>query len=259
MQCSCSPAGVWATRSARNATKFVGAGRVGDPAGDVAVVHVEAGEQHGGAVAAVLELAAHRRPRAPPGLVGLTRLVAWIPDFSSTDHTTALSGGFRYRPHTSAALAQNSGSWEVIHDSVCHGLRSKPRQIRHTCDAEIGTPCSLIRAAIASIVQRVAASGGGSVTVLTNNNTSSWPYTGGRPGPFTVVQADHPELAVAATPHRHLVVVHPDRLADRPGSTHRRRPSTPSAPAARHAPRPCSRPHPTLQLVTITRPEHQRR
>jgi hypothetical protein len=37
-------------------------------------------------------------------------------------------------------LAQKSGSWEVIHDSVCHGLRSKLLQIRHTCDAEIGTP-----------------------------------------------------------------------------------------------------------------------
>ena len=116
------------------------------------------------------------------GRVGLIRLLACIPVFSSTDHTRALSGGFRYRPHTSAALAQNSGSCEVIHDSVCHGLRSKLRQIRHTCDGEIATPCSLSRPAIASIVQRVAASGGGSVTVLTNNNTSSWPYTGGRPG-----------------------------------------------------------------------------
>jgi len=115
------------------------------------------------------------------GLVGFTRLLACIPVFSSTDHTMALTGGFRYRPHTSAAFSQKSGSWEVIHDSVCHGLRSRPRQIRHTCDAEIATPCSLSRPAIASIVQRAAVSGGGSVTVFTNNNTSSWPYTGGRP------------------------------------------------------------------------------
>ena len=54
--------------------------------------------------------------------------------------------------------------------------------MRHTCDAEIGTPCSFITPARASIVQRVAPSGGGSVTVLTNNNTSSWSYTHGRPG-----------------------------------------------------------------------------
>jgi hypothetical protein len=46
--------------------------------------------------------------------------------------------------------------------------------IRHTCDAEMATPCSLSRRAIASIVQRVASSGGGSVTVFTNSSTSSW-------------------------------------------------------------------------------------
>jgi hypothetical protein len=105
-----------------------------------------------------------------------------MPDFSSTDHTTAFSGGLRYRPHTSAAFSQKSGSWEVIHDSVCHGLRSSERQMRHTCEAEMPTPCSLRRQAIASMVQRVASSGGGSVTVFTNSSTSSWPYTGGRPG-----------------------------------------------------------------------------
>jgi hypothetical protein len=46
--------------------------------------------------------------------------------------------------------------------------------MRHTCDAEIGTSCLFITAASASILQRVAPAGGGSVTVLTNNNTSSW-------------------------------------------------------------------------------------
>ena len=84
--------------------EVLGAGRVGDPPGDGAVVHVEGGEQHGGAVTAVLELATHRDPGDPwspssragiAGRVGLTRLLAWIPVFSSTDHTTALSGGFR--------------------------------------------------------------------------------------------------------------------------------------------------------------------
>jgi len=61
-------------------------------------------------------------------------------------------------------------------------LRSNARQIRHACDGEIGTPSAAIRAASASIVQRVAPSGGSSVTVLTSSNTSSWPYVGGRPG-----------------------------------------------------------------------------
>jgi len=105
----------------------------------------------------------------------LTRDLAWIPVFSSTDHTITFSGGSRYRPHTSPAFSQKSGSWLVIHDSVCHGFRSNERQMRHAWDAEIGTPCSAIRSARASIVQRVAASGGGSVTVLTSRRTSSWP------------------------------------------------------------------------------------
>ena len=34
--------------------------------------------------------------------------------------------------------------------------------------------------------------------------------------PFLVVEPAHTELAVAATPHRHLVVVHPDDVADLP-------------------------------------------
>jgi hypothetical protein len=41
-----------------------------------------------------------------------------------TDHTTALTGGLTYSPHTSAALAQKSGSWLVIQDSYCHGVKS---------------------------------------------------------------------------------------------------------------------------------------
>ena len=48
------------------------------------------------------------------GRVGLTRALACIPVFSSTDHTTALLGGSRYRPHTSPAFSQKSGSWLVI-------------------------------------------------------------------------------------------------------------------------------------------------
>jgi hypothetical protein len=49
-------------------------------------------------------------------MVGFTRLLAWIWDFSSTDRTMAFVGGFKYEPHTSAALAQKSGSWLVMHD-----------------------------------------------------------------------------------------------------------------------------------------------
>jgi hypothetical protein len=72
--------------------------------------------------------------------VGLTRALAWIEVFSSTDHTTALVGGPRYRPHTSAAFSQKSGSWLVIHDCTGHRFRSSPRQMRQIGDAEMGTP-----------------------------------------------------------------------------------------------------------------------
>src|SRR6202162_1152031 len=88
------------------------------------------------------------------GFVGLRRDLACIPDFSSTDHTTAFWGGFKYSPHTSDALAQKSGSWLVIHDSTCQGLRSSALQIRQAWDAEIGTPCSAMASASASMVQR---------------------------------------------------------------------------------------------------------
>ncbi len=46
--------------------------------------------------------------------------------------------------------------------------------MRQTWEAEMGTPWPAIASASASIVQRVAPSGGGSVTVFTNNSTSSW-------------------------------------------------------------------------------------
>ncbi len=74
--------------------EVLGASRVRDPGGDVALVPVEPGEEHRGAVAAVLELLRTATP-GRAGRVGLMRLLAWMPDFSSTDQTTALSGGLR--------------------------------------------------------------------------------------------------------------------------------------------------------------------
>src|SRR5579859_4465486 len=99
------------------------------------------------------------------GLVGLILVLAWMAVFSSTEKTTALCGGSRYRPHTSAAFSQKSGSWLVIQDSTCQGLSSNARQIRQHCEAEIGTPWAPMTAASASIVQRAAPPGGSSVTV----------------------------------------------------------------------------------------------
>ena len=156
------------------------AGRVGHPPGDVAVVHVEGGEQHGGAVAAVLELAAHR-DAGHRRLVGLTRLLACIP--ASRRPTTP--------PRSRAGSVQAAhvtGLRPEVGVVAGHPRLALPRlEIQRPTDPprlrrRDRTPWSFIAAASASIVQRVAPSGGGSVTVLTNNNTSSWSYTGGRPG-----------------------------------------------------------------------------
>jgi hypothetical protein len=53
-----------------------------------------------------------------------------------TDAGVALArrprGGERYNPHTSWALSQKSGSWEIIELPTGHGMRSNARQIRQT-------------------------------------------------------------------------------------------------------------------------------
>jgi len=83
-----------------------------------------------------------RRPTTPP---------RWSAD-RDTGHT-------RHR-----RVPRNCGSCEVDHDCVCHGLRSNPSKIRHTCDAEIPTPSACIRAATKSHVHRACPSGGSVVT-----------------------------------------------------------------------------------------------
>ena len=112
---------------------------------------LEAGKEHGSAVSLYSN---SRRAPVPgtAGLVALTREVACMPDFSSTDQTTAFSGGLRYSPQTSPAFSQKSGSWLVIHDSICQGFKSSAEQILQTWEAEIGTPWAAIASASASIV-----------------------------------------------------------------------------------------------------------
>src|SRR5215204_2090431 len=53
MQCSCIPAGGLVDQVGEEGDEVLGASGVGDPPGDAAIVHVEGGEQLGGAVAAV--------------------------------------------------------------------------------------------------------------------------------------------------------------------------------------------------------------
>jgi len=61
-------------------------------ADDLAVQHVEGGEQRGRAVALVVVRLVPARPRFM-GKPGCVRSSAWIWDFSSIDRTTAWAGG----------------------------------------------------------------------------------------------------------------------------------------------------------------------
>ena len=137
MQCSSRPVGVvWRRGRSRNATKFSErVESVTHPATSPSWTSSAANN-----TAVPWRRYSNSRRTGMPGPGRLRRVdpaVACMPDFSSTDHTTAFSGGFRYRPHTSPAFSQKSGSWLVIQLWICHGLRSSARQIRHTCDAEI--------------------------------------------------------------------------------------------------------------------------
>src|SRR5579885_3056295 len=64
------------------------------------------------------------------GRIGWNRLSAWIWDFSSTQSTTARSGGSKYRATTSLTLSTNSGSVDNLKDSARWGCSPNARQIR---------------------------------------------------------------------------------------------------------------------------------
>src|SRR5947209_9838098 len=110
---------------------------IDDPAGG----HLQRGEQRGGAVATVV-IGLFSGIPGRIGSIGAVRSSAWIWDFSSTESTTALSGGFRYKPTTSRTLASSSGSVENLNVSDRHGCRPHLRQIvpTHTCEIPNSAP-----------------------------------------------------------------------------------------------------------------------
>lgn len=83
------------------------------------------------------------------GVVGAVRLRADMPVFSSTRSTSAPWGGFTYRPHTSAARSQKSGSSRrVIQPRTWWGLMSSVFRMRPICEREIyPRPAQGLRAA----------------------------------------------------------------------------------------------------------------
>src|SRR5262252_5584855 len=76
---------------------------------NLSTVNFQGGQQRGGAVALIFVTETfnlvrfHRQPR-------LGAINAWIEVFSSTDKTTAFSGGLRYNPITASIFGSNSGS-----------------------------------------------------------------------------------------------------------------------------------------------------
>ena len=166
MQCRSSPLGVWRTRSPKKVHEVLRPGRVGDPPGDATVVDVEGGEEDGGPVALVFELPARRLSRdgwlgrVDSGLGLHPRLLVHAPDHGivgGIEVETAHVGGLLPEVRV---MAGHPG----LH---LPGLEVQALQIRQAWEAEMGTPWSAMASASASMVQRVASSGGGSVTNFT--------------------------------------------------------------------------------------------
>ena len=115
-----------------------------------------------------------------PGIIGNTgadRSSAWIWDFSSTQSTSAFSGGSRYSPTTSRTLSMKCGSVLILKVSTRCGLSPHAFQIRPTVDFD--SPDSL---AIDARDQCVASSGWRSSVATTTASICSSPIMRGAPG-----------------------------------------------------------------------------
>ena len=114
---------------------------------------------------------------AASGTPAAVRLSAWIWVFSSTQSTSARSGGSRYSPTTSRTFSTNSGSLDSFHESCLCGANPNARQTRETIDW-LNPRCS----AIDRVDQCVASGGVLSNVVVINALICSSPTTRGRPG-----------------------------------------------------------------------------
>jgi hypothetical protein len=119
---------------------------------------------------------------------------AWIWAFSSTQSTSAPSGGFRYRPTMSRAFSTNCGSGESLNDSVRCDFGPHARQTRLTVDWLI--PVAL---AIDRVDRRVACAGVSSSAFTITRSTCSSVTVCGTPGAArrSTPPADAPRTAAA--------------------------------------------------------------
>ena len=139
------------------------------------------------------------RRSGSPGIIGSTgadRSRAWIWDFSSTQSTSAFSGGSRYSPTTSRTLSMNCGSLLILKVSTRCGLSPNAFQIRPTVDFD--SPDSL---AIDARDQCVASSGWRSSVATTTASICSSPIVRGAPGRGSSAS---PSKRLATNRPRHL-------------------------------------------------------
>ena len=114
---------------------------------------------------------------------------AWIWDFSSTQSTTAFSGGARYSPTTSVTLATSSGSVENRNDSARHGCTPYSRHARAT----VASPMPRWRASSRLDQCVTPYFFGGEVNVVAT--TARWSTRRGRPERGSSARPARPEAA----------------------------------------------------------------
>src|SRR4029453_16142349 len=116
-----------------------------------------------------------------PGIIGSTGwdpARAWIWDFSSTDSTSARSGGSRYSPTTSRTFSTNCGSLDSLNPSARCGLSPNAFQIRPIVER-----LNPDRLAIDARDQCVASAGVSSNVATITASTCSSVIVRGTPGP----------------------------------------------------------------------------
>src|SRR5512142_2409388 len=168
----------------------------------------------------------------------------WL--FSSRQSTTALSGGFRYRPTTSTSFSSNRGSFDSLNVSARCGCSPRARQTR--CTVSRLTPT---RAAIVRVDQCVAPGGVSCNVTRTISSTVSAGIDGLRPRPSRTCALGQPLLGEPRPPRPHGARRHPHRGGDLHIRQAVRRHQQRLRPS--HLPkRRCARPRQHLQRLPLT-------
>src|ERR1700737_8588 len=135
------------------------------------------------------------------GNIGWLRSRAWIWLFSSTHNTTALSGGFRYRPTMSRTFSTKNGSVDSLKCRCRCGSSPNPCQMRCTVDLD-----NRVCFAICRTLQWVPSWGFVSSVLRTNWATRSSLTGRGRPGAQLVVQPGYILFQKPPSPPAHRSV-----------------------------------------------------